>query len=440
MTHEKIVHTLRKHHQNLEGKAVDYKDPQYLALARQIADEIMAEGLNVVQLTDLEKHLSLETVKQTYVNLIHLAVKLAKAKAIIQSLSGKHISIVMPAYGENIRMMPRGTTDGTHPNGENFIIEKSRQLKWLFDGAKNTYQVFIVDDMSKPDPLTSGDAARKVITDNKVPHFTVLYLKDGVESEKGKEGIVGHALKGVNFPKNTKKAGAVYYGCAKAIEKYGTGENHIVVITDCDLSVDLVQVGNLVQPIVMDNAAAAAGSRRLPESILEIVGSRNLRANAARYFRQLLLPGLLPKDTQCGAKAFSAKALSDAIMADRKVLDFAFDIELLTLVALQNGAEKIVPVAVAWFDSAELTTTDSSVHFRIMEAQREIAVANKTGSGEVFDKLVEVSELLTESEETWLAFLAQLENNARLQEAMQSFDTSILDELKALIQTPAKTA
>jgi hypothetical protein len=237
----------------------------------------------------------------------------------------------------------------------------------------------------------------------------------------------------------------VYYGAAKAIEASGAGDEHVVVITDCDLSVDLGQLGNLIAPIIAGGAEAAAGSRRLPESVLEIEPGRNIRANAARYFRELLLTGLLPRDTQCGAKAFAASALADVIASGMDVMDFSFDIELLTKVALRFGAERVVAVPVAWFDSSELTTTDSSVHHRIMQAQLAIAQANRTGSGQVFDSSVAVAGKLTGDEEVWLRFLDLLSGDAALLRGIETFDPALLADLNRLAEraaaelSPAKT-
>ena len=235
----------------------------------------------------------------------------------------------------------------------------------------------------------------------------------------------------MEIPKNTRKAGAVYYGAAKAIEAHGDGGGHVLVLTDCDLSVDLGQVGNLVRPIAAGGAVAAAGSRRRPESVLEIEPGRNTRANAARYFRQILLPGLLPRDTQCGAKAFAAGALAELIRSGLDVLDFSFDIELLTKTALRFGPDRVAAVPVAWFDSSELTTTDSSVHFGIMRTQLAIATANDTGTGEAFDQAVDLSRKLTADEGTWLVFLDRLAADAGLR-GIERFDVALLPELDRL--------
>jgi hypothetical protein len=321
---------------------------------------------------------------------------------------------------------------GQDPHGEDFVVQKSAQLEWLFAGTASTYEAVVVDDMSKPKPQTSGEAIAHVVVEYEIPHFSVLFLADGVRNEKSGDGLVAAALRTVEIPKNTRKAGAVYYGFAKAIEAHGHRDDHIVALTDCDLSVDLGQLGNLVSPIAAGDAVAVAGSRRLPESVLEIEAGRNTRANAARYFREILLQGLLPRDTQCGAKAFAADALSHVVGSGMDVMDFSFDIELLTKTALRYGAERVAAVPVAWFDSSELTTTDSSVHFKIMQAQLAIALANHTGSGEVFDDTAALARKLTADEQVWLRFLDGLAADPVLLRGIERFDTAKLPELHRL--------
>lgn len=410
----------------------DLRAPATLAASRAMADQILSSTRDAAQLWALEQAGTASDAGLT--RLTQLAVKLARSRAFLLGLDRPVVaSIVVPAYGENVRLLPRGTGAGQDPDGEDFVVEKNAQLAWLFAGTASSYTALVVDDMSRAEPETSGDAVARVVAEHAVPHFRVLSLTDGVRDEKAGGGLVGAALAGVRIPKNTRKAGAVYYGAAKAVEAAGTGADHVVLITDCDLSVDLGQLGNLLAPIVAGEAVAAAGSRRLPESVLEIEAGRNTRANAARYFRELLLPGILPRDTQCGAKAFAAGALAEVIASGLEVLDFSFDIELLTRTALRFGPERIVPVPVAWFDSSELTTTDSSVHFGIMRAQLAIALANHTGSGEGFDRVVALARRLTADEAVWLGFLDRLGADPVLLAGIGRFDPALLPELDQLM-------
>src|SRR5207244_4036731 len=125
------------------------------------------------------------------------------------------VSVVIPAYGETVRLLPRGSGPGQDPNGEDFVVEKSAQLDWLFGGTSSSYRVVVVDDMSKREPETSGDAVTRIVAEHGVPNFRVLFLTEGVRAEKSGDGLVAASLRGVDIPKNTRKAGAVYYGAAK---------------------------------------------------------------------------------------------------------------------------------------------------------------------------------------------------------------------------------
>ena len=201
------------------------------------------------------------TVPRRWSRLTRLAVKLARSRALLLASPGPLVcSVVIPAYSETTRLLPRGTGEGEHPDGEDFVVQKSAQLEWLFAGTPGSYDVIVVDDMSKPEPQTSGEAVAAVIAAQGIAQMRVLFLTDGVRTEKSGDSLVAAALRHVEIPKNTRKAGAVYYGAAKAIEAHGTGDEHVVVITDCDLSVDLGQLGNLLAPIGVGGAVAAAGS------------------------------------------------------------------------------------------------------------------------------------------------------------------------------------
>ncbi|MGL5809626.1 MAG: hypothetical protein ACRCYQ_06765 [Nocardioides sp.] len=410
----------------------DLRDPAALTACRRTADDLLASGASPERLWELEQ----AAARSPLSAVTKAAIKLARSRAFLRDhRSPLTVSLVVPAYGENVRLLPRGSGPGQHPDGEDFVRQKHAQLEWLFEGTAHQYVVVVVDDMSKPEPVTSGEAIATAIEQAGAHRWQVVFLADGVRGQDGDLGLIGAALRGVQIPKNTRKAGAVYYGAATAIRQHGRGPEHLVALTDCDLSVDVAQLGNLIAPIAGGEAAAVAGSRRLPESVLEIEPGRNVRANAARYFRELLLTGLLPRDTQCGAKAFAAEPLARVIEDGLDVLDFSFDIELLTKLALACGPERIVPVPVAWFDSSELTTTDSSVHHRIMQVQLGLARSGRTGSGPVFDAAAAVAATLSEDEGAWLAFLDLLATEPRVLAGVETFDVDVLPALAEMART-----
>lgn len=433
---DSLLAQVARMNQEVAERRPDFRDPATLSACRDLADRILVLSRDAGQLWAVEQAGAAAGSGLGPVG--RLAVKLARSRAFLLRSGPVTVSVVIPAYSENIRLMPRGTGEGEHPDGEDFAVQKSAQLRWLFAGTPSSYEVLVVDDMSKPEPETSGEAVARVVAEQRIPDVSVLFLADGVRAARaggpgpGGEGLVAAALRGVEIPKNTRKAGAVYFGAATAVERHGTGPEHVVVITDCDLSVDLGQLGNLLAPIVEGEAVAAAGSRRLRESVLEIEPGRNTRANATRYFRELLLPGLLPLDTQCGAKAFAAPALAAIVTSGLEILDFSFDVELLTKTALRFGPDRISPVPVAWFDSSELTTTDSSVHLGIMRAQLAIALAEHTGAGEVFDRAVALARRLTADEALWLRFLGRLGADPDLLAGIERFDPALLPALDRL--------
>lgn len=425
---QKAFEVMTNAHRVYVNRELDFLHGDTLHSAQMIADQILATGVTYVELCELETETTQPDIKGNFADIVHLALKYGKSRAAVLEMPAFYVSVVVPAYGENLRLLPRGTGPGCHEHGEDFVVEKHRQLEWLLGGSKSSYQVTFIDDMSRLDPVRSGEAIDLRIGELGISNFRVLFLENAVKNEKGGEGLVAVSLRGAEYPKNTKKAVAVYYGAAKAIEGYKGNLPHLVFFLDCDLAVNAVQLGSLAYPIMMGGAVAGVASRRLNASILKLSSKRNIRANAARYLREMLFKGLLPKDTQCGAKVFKAEALREVIQGGMLTLDYSFDIELLTRIALAFGAEKIVPVAVAVFDSAALTTTDNTVHFTIMKTQLRIATELRLGSGTHFDLAVVVSKILTSENVVWDKYLELLETRPDLIEAQNRFDPEALAE------------
>lgn len=367
---------------------------------------------------------------------LRAAVKLAASRAAVQQLAvPARLSIVAPMYAENTRLTPRGTAAGQHEHGEDALRIKVKQLDWITAGTPHTYTLFMVDDMSKPEEgVTSGEAAQAIVDAEGVDdRVRVLFLEDGVRTRTESHQLVQAALRDVAIPKNTKKAAAIYYGMAFAVAEHGI-EAHYVGYIDTDLTVNAALFGLLLQALQTETAMVAAGSRRLPTSVLKLGAGRNLRANLARYFRTFLLGDLLPKDTQCGIKLLKARTVEAILGADEPMhhLDFTFDVELLGRIAQHFGPNAVVPVPIAAFDSAAMTTTDASVHHALHRTALQLA--EQFGRTALVPAEVQALAIrLAESEPDWQRLLEVLPQHPDLVTGIETFDPAVATPVSKLL-------
>lgn len=211
-------------------------------------------------------------------------------------------------------------------------------------------------------PRGSGHLARAIAEGHPLgDHVEVRWLADAIAEDHP-------ATEGLASPTDSQKGGSILYGLYEAARAPAEDpDRHVVLFTDADLSTHLGQVGLLLWPIVEGGAAAAVGSRREADSVVVKQGVRNTRGKLFIYLWKRIID-VLPKivDSQCGFKAFSAPVAA-AIAAPAVERRFAFDLELLTKVALRGG--RIEKVAVAWIDSeAESTTTDLQPYLPMLRA------------------------------------------------------------------------
>lgn len=388
------------------------------------------------RLTKLEVELAAATDSGADASLsIRAAAKLAVARAVALNAGQSRLSIIAPMYGENTRLKPRGRAESQHKHGEDALRHKVMQLDWLTKGTNIGYVLYMVDDMSKPeDGVTSGQAAQAIVdAEGYGDRVKVLFLDEGVRAKATAPKLVQKALRGVEIPKNTKKAAAIYYGMAYAIAEHGA-DDHFVGYIDTDLTVNAGLFGVLHEALQGSEAMIAAGSRRLATSVLKLGAGRNLRANLARYLRHFLLGDLLPKDTQCGIKLAKASAIAEVLGSEKPMqhLDFTFDVELLSRIAVRFGKEAIVPVAIAAFDSAAMTTTDSSVHWQLHRTALELA-RQYDRLNNVPNDVEALAEQLAEDEVSWQRLLEILPNHPDLVAGIEGFDSEIADAVGKLI-------
>lgn len=206
----------------------------------------------------------------------------------VQKKSHKSISVIIPAYNEEKRILPT-----------------IKDIKKYIDNNFFDWEIIVVNDAS---------------TDN-----TVLIVK--------KQGIA----KVISAKKNLGKGGAFKLGVKNA-------RKSMILLSDADHSTPISELSRMM-PFLQD-FDILIGSRNLKESKI-VVKQPVFRQLLGKTFplivRLLLLPGI--KDTQCGFKLFKGKCIKD-IVKKQKIDGFAFDVELLYL-AKKKGY-KIKEIGVTW--------------------------------------------------------------------------------------------
>jgi len=312
--------------------------------------------------------------QEKYPMMLQIAVKVAKSKKMISEIKKNvHISVVFAVYKEHQRIL----TKEENPLGENFLIRKILQMRFLTDEFKNiSWDMVVVDDGC---PEGSGKIAEQIIAkkqyifdenlspdkdENKTEYVCknnvkVLFLEDAINQNLS-------IIKPLKNTDQSRKGGSVEYGMHYAAQQ--NKENHVIIFTDADLSTHLGQSGLLVNEIILNNKKAAIGSRREAKSVVVKKGTRNTRGKLFIYlWKRLIAPLNYIVDTQCGFKAFDAKIVNN-IVENTIEKQFAFDIELLLKTELleKNSTEKL---PIAWFDSeAASTTTDLQPYLSMLKA------------------------------------------------------------------------
>lgn len=419
--------------QTLQSPPTDVLSPAFQAWLIDTAEQ--HAHLTLEELSSLEETLAGQAEATTEEALaLRAAVKLAHSRRALREAVGTtevSLTIVVPMYGETDRLKPRGSGLGQHPHGEDALRSKVQQLTWLTQGTPVRWRLILVDDQSKDQ---SGEAAAATVTQEGWQNVEVRFLDSELEATDASL-LIQRGLRGVTRPKSTRKAAAVLYGMAYALETAGD-ERHFIGYTDMDLSVHAGLLGQFVAELLAHpSASLAAASRRLPTSVLKLGAARNFRANLARYFRTFMIGDLVPKDTQCGLKLFRASALRQLYVQDALPthLDMSFDVPLLAQTALLGGgADAIVPVPVAAFDSADLSNSDGSVHWTIHRAGHELGMA-RTGH-QVPEAVARLSGALAADEALWQRALEVGPQHPDLVAKIEQFDPQAAVELEALLK------
>jgi dolichyl-phosphate beta-glucosyltransferase len=210
------------------------------------------------------------------------------------NLEAPHLSVVVPAYDEEVRLLP--------------TLER---LHEYYEGQGYPYDVIVVSDGSR-------DRTNQITEDfaKSYPKFRLLA-----------------------YTPNRGKGYAVRTGMLEA-------QGDLILFCDADMATPQEETEKLLARMNL-GADIAIGSRPLKESKLEKHQPflREMFGRAANKLIQVLaVKGI--QDTQCGFKMFTKKSAHD-VFARCKLTGFSFDFEAL-MIARDLGY-KIDEVPIRWF-------------------------------------------------------------------------------------------
>eukprot|EP00928_Gymnodinium_smaydae_P001439 TRINITY_DN10532_c0_g1_i1.p1 TRINITY_DN10532_c0_g1~~TRINITY_DN10532_c0_g1_i1.p1 ORF type:complete len:380 (+),score=106.46 TRINITY_DN10532_c0_g1_i1:145-1284(+) len=259
-----------------------------------------------------------------------------------------------------------------HPNGEDFIRRKHKQMSWLFENRKDcSWTLLGADDGCDRD---SAGLLENIVAEMGYDNVRVVRLKEAVKAESCP--VLDNAkLKSEKWDpsdklvKASQKGGAIIYGLHEARKegKQHPGKKHIIVYTDSDLSTDLCLCGLNFKTII-DGAECSVSQRFGQEGavncgkLMESGGvapgmprASMVHLSLRHKLRMNVLPPLAPIiDTNCGHKAIAAEAL-DGVLENVKDYKGSFDMDWLMCVGIeakQKGKKKPIDVtAIPWVNS-----------------------------------------------------------------------------------------
>jgi len=331
----------------------DLTDDEETSSVLRLADEILDSGIDI----ELWKSMTYgnETEKPASVVVLS-AVGAAESKLLMKKCPPHHLTCIFAMFGEKNRIR----TKEEHPNGQNFMVNKIKQLEWLFAGEEEkTFDLVAVDDGC---PDKSGELAKAVIDKHELKNVTLMDVRDAFKSND--QFFVDRGLDEAG--KKSRKGGAILYGLRQVASMPAVqGKPNLVMYTDSDLSTDMALCGKLSYGILKEGCSISAGARygspgtflvkppvhgASPHPQSHFEQPNMMKIVLRHYVRARLLPMLHGIcDTQCAFKCFKREDLLN-ITTDVRSLQADFDMELLLCALLHYrkqgvGAEKLAYIA-----------------------------------------------------------------------------------------------
>ena len=210
-----------------------------------------------------------------------------------------YLSIVVPAYNEELRLPPTLTHIAEYLALRDF-----------------SYELIVVDDGSR-------DGTRDLVREFAATHDWVRLVHYDAHGR----------------PANRGKGFAVRQGVLHSVGRD-------VLFSDADLSTPIEEMDKLLGPISRGDCDVAIASRALPESVLSVHQPwyREMMGRTFNKFVQkIAVPGIL--DTQCGFKAFRGE-VAQRVFGLARIDGFGFDPEILFLA--QKFGYRINEIPVRW--------------------------------------------------------------------------------------------
>lgn len=298
-------------------KHINLSDPDDRNSLDQLVNALLAENPPAEQ---LQSYMS----KQDTPIEFKIASKLYESRRKMLSLSQPlKIAIVFAMWGEHNRLRPKSTEN---PNGEDSLRLKIEQLQQICQGTEVEWNLYAVDDGC---PYNSGKIAYQQIANHPLREkVKILFLTNEIDKRRFQ------SLKNLKSADESRKGGAIIYGCRVAIEDRADA----IIYTDADNSVHLGQIGLLLEKY-QQGAKIVLGNRKDPQSVLVKQearwgpGIKLLRHIQRMIGKEIFSRGIL--DTQAAFKLYESEILHE-ILKTPTVFDFSFDTDWLLAAISQN--------------------------------------------------------------------------------------------------------